>query len=178
METENKYKTFGELKVGDKIIAFDDITNAKYEHEVSKIKIARDCDNSERARCWLDGSNNGWSRLYPLADVYVAPCNNTIFISDADNADKIIEEVRIKKEREHKEEVRQRNLRALRMQAQKNPPRFITLKSNASKEEFIINVDSIRTVWKNENFSIVYFEGGLKISVDNDYEEIKAKLGL
>ena len=45
--------------------------------------------------------------------------------------------------------------------------------------EFIANVDSIRTVWKYENSSIVYFKkDGLKITVSNDYEEIKAKLGL
>lgn len=176
METENKYKTFGKLKVGDKIIAVDVTTNDKNVFKVINIKPRKDCYIVEFANYGIDKPNPFCTYNMILnVDDYVTSRDGKKWISDADNADKIIEEVR----REQEQESKRKRLEAIREQARKNPPRFITLNTMESDVEFVANVDSIRTVWKNENFSIVYFKkDGLKISVSNDYEEIKAKLGL
>lgn len=185
METENKYKTFGELKVGDEIIAVGNTTNDKDVYEVAKIERKRDCRDVDFLDCdiikLIDGRWDEVEKIYVPVLAYAVTWggNDNVLISDANNADKIIEEIRINKKREQEEESKRKRLEAIREQAQKNPPRFITLNSNVSKEEFIINVDSIRTVWKNKNVSIVYLkEAGQKFTVSNDYEEIKAKLGL
>lgn len=186
METENKYKTFGELKVGDEIIAVDVTTNDKSVHEVSKIEKERDCNNTEFVRCWLGKpSPYRLDRICVPALAYVTQCTWIIYTSDADNADKIIEEIRIKKKREQEEESKRKRLEAIREQAQKNPPRFIVLHQRNNKE-ITLNIESIKMI-KAIPYSVnnpsegayVYAPEPIGIfETTETYEEIKAKLGL
>lgn len=99
METENKYKTFGELKVGDKIIAVDDTTNNKYVYEVYGTEKNIDFIDAECVALNIIKINpiderSNMSSITFCADDYVATYNYKTFISDADNEDEIFADVK------------------------------------------------------------------------------------
>mgnify|MGYP003316349155 CR=1 FL=1 len=91
MEIE-KYKTFGELKVGDKIIAVDVTTNDKNVFKVLNIKPRKDCYIVEFVTYGIAKPNPFCTYDMILnVDDYVTSRDGKKWISDAKNADKIIE---------------------------------------------------------------------------------------